>query len=289
MEKEILTVLRYFSFFDYSPTLEEIYTFLKKKSRKRHLTSILLKMEKQRLIKTQKSKGTNKRYTLGEYSNRAQIYEKRRKISQNKIQKILSYVRILSLFPQIKLIGLSGSVGMFNAGEDHDIDLFIITAKDRLWTGRFLALALSQILGLRRKRQEKSYKNKVCLNLFIDESDLAVPKGKKTEYVAHEILQMKPLVQKEESYVRFIDANRWVFDIFPNARAPVIPTRQKAERNPVSDYLLSPPSNLFEFIFKKLQLFFINRHKTTEIITDTQLWFHPEDFEKKLKRHRQIF
>ena len=35
---------------------------------------------------------------------------------------------------------------------------------------------------------------------------------------------------------------------------------------------------------KKLQLQLINKHKTTELITDSQLWFHPDDFEKKLTK-----
>ena len=38
-----------------------------------------------------------------------------------------------------------------------------------------------------------------------------------------------------------------------------------------------------ESVLKKLQLFSINKHKTSELITDSQLWFHPEDFEKKIK------
>ena len=41
--------------------------------------------------------------------------------------------------------------------------------------------------------------------------------------------------------------------------------------------------NKIESIFKKVQLSLINRHRTTEIITSTQLWFHPDDFEKKIK------
>ncbi len=39
-----------------------------------------------------------------------------------------------------------------------------------------------------------------------------------------------------------------------------------------------------EKILKGLQLYFINRHKTSEIILDTQLWFHPDDFGKKIPR-----
>ena len=38
----------------------------------------------------------------------------------------------------------------------------------------------------------------------------------------------------------------------------------------------------FEFVLKYFQVALIRKHRTTEVITDTQLWFHPEDFEKKI-------
>ncbi|MCS6956816.1 MAG: hypothetical protein NZM02_03175, partial [Patescibacteria group bacterium] len=38
-----------------------------------------------------------------------------------------------------------------------------------------------------------------------------------------------------------------------------------------------------ENLLKKFQLSLINKHRTSEIITDSQLWFHPVDFEKKIR------
>src|SRR3989338_8255761 len=49
-EKAIIDVLTYFSFFNYPPTFEEIYTFLKKKASKRRITAILKNMEKKSLV-----------------------------------------------------------------------------------------------------------------------------------------------------------------------------------------------------------------------------------------------
>lgn len=50
MEKEIIKVLKYFSFFAYYPTLEEIYTFLQAKINKNSLNIELDRMVKQKLI-----------------------------------------------------------------------------------------------------------------------------------------------------------------------------------------------------------------------------------------------
>ncbi len=353
IEEEIINSLKYFSFFNYSPTLAEIHTFLKKKISERAVARILQQLANKSIIlvnfKVQSSNSKQTaitspkisnirhlisnpdkliRYTLPEYPMNVQTFAERQKISLDKIKKIQPYVRILSLFWQIRLIGLSGSVAMLSAEEEHDVDLFIITAKNRIFTGRFIALLLAELMGVRRSFQKKrgsnrqkigqignirssqspdlrvsdisdssslrySEKDKVCLNLFFDESDLRVPNFKKSEYVAHEILQMKPFdfsqgkpfVQKGDIYSRFIDANKWVFDIFPNARRDYHGLKKDFHGNQRKSVFFSLWRSLaliLEQVLKSLQLHFINKHKTTEIITGTQLWFHPDDFERKI-------
>ena len=264
-------IFKYFSNFDYFPTFNEIHTFFPVKISKKELGS---------LIKA-------KKYTPPQYSITRQISKK---MLEN--WKFRTYIKFLSIFPQIKLIGLSGSIAMMNAKKNDDIDLFIITAKKRLFTARLLALVLAQLLNLRRSRESKTnhqslatnhYKGKVCLNLFFDESDLTVPKYKKTEFVAHEILQMKPIINKDNIYERFLQANRWVFELFPNAQ---IVLKLKTKNLKFNENLKLKIKNFgdgVESLLKNLQLKLINKHRTTEIITDSQLWFHPKDFEKKMK------
>ncbi|OGK26798.1 hypothetical protein A3C28_05385 [Candidatus Roizmanbacteria bacterium RIFCSPHIGHO2_02_FULL_39_9] len=346
LQAAILETLRYFSFFNYGPSAEEIYTFLKKRCSKRALDEILQKMAKKSLISISyggkgkevslgkeagpglKSRKQNSlpdnytdflsltkflyytdnmpRHTLGEYKRKLQVksYKLKVTISLSKIEKILPYVKILSRFPQIKLVGLSGSAAMLNAKHDHDVDLFIITEKDRLFTGRFIALIVAELMKIRRGRlittrvrphQSGMAKDKVCLNLFFDESDLSIPKRKRSEYVAHEVLQMKSLIQKDDVYLRFLDANKWVFDIFPNAKKSnllfVNSNLGKTKKTsphyqlPITHYI----GYVIEQVFKRFQLHFINRHRTTELITNTQLWFHPDDFEKKFTNKTQSF
>ena len=303
INKEILKTIKYFSFFAYYPTLEEIHTFLQAKINKNSLEKELVRMVKSRRL-------TASKYTPPQYSiptsprlRGASKYQ----ISKKKLEnwKFKTYIKLLSLVPQIKLVGLSGSISMMNAGENDDIDLFVITAKNRLFTGRLITLVLSQLLGLRRNRDSATqffitreshhfvvpskvkkiafassaeHRNKVCLNLFFDESNLKVPKFKQSEFVGHEVLQMKPVIAKNNIYERFLEANEWVFELFPNA-IPVIP----AEAGIQTKITIFSISDKIEQLLKKFQLRLINKHKTTEIITSTQLWFHPDDFEKKIK------
>jgi hypothetical protein len=153
-----------------------------------------------------------------------------------------------------------------------------------------IAVFLAIVLGLKRPRGVKKAPNRVCLNLFFDLADLAIPKQKRSEFVAHEVLQMNPLVDKDNTYIRFLQANRWVYRFFPNGSK--INSKFKMQNSKFKfkiqnlKFLLIIFNHIidsFELIFKKIQLYFIKKHRTTELITATQLWFHPEDFEKKVK------
>lgn len=349
MTKAILKVLNYFSFFSYPPTFEEIYTFLPIKTTKEELKKELEHLVKEKKLLTFNFELlTDKRYTVGEYGiNKLKVKNSKLKVfkkDNQRTQQFLDfeerfweskrklnnwrfklYIKLLSLFPQIKLVGLSGTLSMMNAKKEDDIDLFIITAKNRLFTGRFIAVFLAELLGLRRRRSNlrfmpalnrncsgsgfhvSRYTDKVCLNLFFDEKNLQVPQFKQSEYVAHEVLQMKPIINKDFVYERFLEANKWVFRLFPNAKNLI---NSKFETLNTKQILNSKFQNskhfgklnflfwklfrisclgfrilgdVVEFILKKFQLFLINRHRTNEIITNSQLWFHPDDFEKKIK------
>ena len=301
LHNEIVKVLEYFHFFNYAPNSGEIFTFLTKKIHERRLEGILSQMVEKGIITSHKIVHNSEfkihnsiRYTLGEYdtlSRRSKMaieqYSHKYLISQKKLQNILFclYIKLLSFFPQIQLIGLSGSVAMMNVDKNDDIDLFIITAKNRLWSARLICLLFAQLLGLRRKRLTAQAKDKICLNLFFDGRNLAVPRYKQTEYVAHEVLQMKPKINKNYTYEKFLNANSWVFNVFPNAKEELSIKNQVSRKKILnSKYLiLNTLADKVEKLLKSLQLYFINRHRIKEIITDTQLWFHPEDFGEKIK------
>ncbi|KKP60062.1 MAG: hypothetical protein UR54_C0020G0005 [Candidatus Roizmanbacteria bacterium GW2011_GWA2_34_18] len=348
INKKILKTIKYFSFFAYQPTLAEIHTFLQAKISKNELNIVLERMVKQKQIANWKLLMDDRDiYTPVEYSISSQNSKvksqklkskvksnneamkqcnnlnNRKQISKSKLNspKFKLYIKLLSFFPQIKLVGLSGSISMMNAKEDDDIDLFVITAKNRLFTGRFIALMLAQLMGLRRNRESSAVekaryrkffngkqktvknlvsslssnnetmkqwnnhvRNRVCLNLFFDENNLKVPKFKQTEFVGHEVLQMRPIIVKGNTYEGFLKANEWVFRLFPNAKedfhglkADLHGYQRKSAIN-----LRQSLGDWLENFLKNLQLILINRHRTTEIITSTQLWFHPDDFEKKI-------
>ncbi len=290
MNDQVLKTITYFAQFSYPPTFEDIYTFLPRKITKKglvaHLESLITqkKIVKSLNIVKKEERSRHKsleRYTLGGYSMYFNTYQKRVVVSKNKLKKREWFVRIIAKISIVRFIGYSGSLALLNGTQSDDIDIFVITATHRLYTTRFILTVLAFVFGVKRKRGVRSAPDSICMNLFFEENVLKVPDIKRNEYVAHEILQMMPYDIKGDIYDRFIWANKWVFDFFPNMRDEYIRKGQK--RPSIKSKPKNIIGNIVEQVLKQLQIHFMRKHRTREIITDTQLWFFPHDFESKVQ------
>lgn len=212
MEKAILKTLIYADIFDYPLKVYEIHKWLIGKQAS--LRQVEKAVEKLR-VKGKVVRGEDYYFLPG----RHQLLAKRQRRQQQSVKyfrkaKLLTV--ILKLIPWIKLIGISGGLAMENAQKGDDIDLFIITAKNRLWISRLLALGLLSLTGQRRKvgQNGKKVAGKLCLNILLEEDRLA--QINKDIYLAHEVLQMRVLWQREKVYSKYLSENTWVFKFLPN-------------------------------------------------------------------------
>lgn len=181
----------------------------------------------------------------------------------------------LSFIPSIKFIGISGGLATGNVDVNDDIDFFIITKKNSLFVTRFFALVMLEILRLRRTRNDKNSGNKICLNLLIDEDNLSWPEKMRDLYTAYEIIQIKPLFEKDNIFKRFFTANSWTRKYFKN-------------NNPVIGHSVNPKINssgIFmrtsELLMRSLQKYYMKKYRTTEIVSKGFIAFHPMDYRTK--------
>lgn len=114
----------------------------------------------------------------------------------------------ISFIPTVYFVGLTGSVAAGNPGKD-DIDFFIITKRGALFSSRLFIILILSCLGMKRKRVGKNVENKICLNMFCDTIGMSDFINRKNIYVAREIAQMIPLVDRNSTYNKFIEKNRW--------------------------------------------------------------------------------
>jgi hypothetical protein len=190
--------------------------------------------------------------------------------------------RWLSLIPSIQMVGVTGGLAMNNAAAADDIDLFFVVAGGTLWVSRMLAIIVMDILSLRRHPTDTSFADKVCLNMFMTAGATALPPHDRDCFTAHEVLQMVPLWEQNGAYQRFLRSNRWAEAYLPNAwkEKKIIKVDRMYTSFPLVIFLI----RLFEWPAKKLQLWYMARHRTNEIITDTTLRFHPRDARIWVKR-----
>jgi hypothetical protein len=298
MEKAILKTLIYYDIFNFPLKAWEIHKWLiGKKASLQQIEKTLRRMGQGTSIKYQ-----GDYYFLTGRKSLVKERQKKEQVSKEHLQTIKYISQIFKIIPWIKLVGISGSLSMMGSSKKDDIDLFIITADNRIWMSRLLLIFLTSLTGLRRKRREKvlSANGKICINLILEESNLA--QQKKNIYVAHEVLQMRVLWQGDEVYSRFLHANDWAFKHLPNWKSGVIESRKskisKLAKSYKSQKYNSKVKDLrfvdwLEEMAKRFQLRIMGSPDRSERIENGALYFHPEDkgvkvLEEYKKRVRMI-
>lgn len=196
----------------------------------------------------------------------------REKYSKEKLTIAKKAASILAKIPTINLIALTGALAMNNATKSSDIDLMIITKNNTLWTTRLVSYLLINICGFKVRKPKDSYQeDKLCLNMWLDEEDLVWKSENRNIYSSHEIAQIVPLVNKNNTYEKLLNKNSWILNYWPNA--------VKLNKNLKFKKVMSSKTYFFiEKLAFKLQYFYMKNKISREVITSTQAIFHPNDW-----------
>jgi hypothetical protein len=202
IKENILATLAYFDMFNYPLTTAEICLFLKSKYDQYEFNKAIIC-----LINDGSVYRFDKFYTL---KNDFRLITRRHKGNRKAAELIKVAGKVSDLlisFPYVRGIAISGSLSKNFADEDSDIDLFIITAKNRLWIARTLMHAFKKLTYLVNKQDY------FCMNYYIDEQELEI--AEKTIYTAIEVVTLMPL-QGDSLFERFYAANAWTQEYLPN-------------------------------------------------------------------------
>jgi len=138
----------------------------------------------------------------------------REQVSAAKLGSAASLANLLTrLVPFIRTIAVTGSVAYGSADKWDDVDLFIITERNRLWFSTFLMLLqirLYKILGLRA-----AYLLPFCLSYLHDEESFSIEsrRSRKNPLFARELLKAKPIAGTAK-YRSILEENRWVGEFY---------------------------------------------------------------------------
>ncbi|HVS93571.1 MAG TPA: nucleotidyltransferase domain-containing protein [Mucilaginibacter sp.] len=200
--KNILATLAYFDLFSYPLSSEEILLFMPSKCDPEEFNYSLRWLVIDRAVfKLDKYYSLRNDYFLVDRRQEGNIK------AAEMIEKARKVGRLLVRFPYVRGIAISGSLSKNFADDDSDIDLFIITAKNRLWIARTFMHLFKKLTFLFRKEHY------FCMNYYIDEQELLI--HEKNIYTAIEIATLMPL-QGDVVFEHFYAANTWIREFLPN-------------------------------------------------------------------------
>ena len=138
----------------------------------------------------------------------------REQMSVAKLESAAGFASVLKrMVPFIRTVAVTGSVAYGSANKWDDIDLFIVTKRNRLWLTAFMTLVfvrLTKLLGLRAP-----HLSLFCLSYVHDEQGFAneSQKNRKNPLFARELLKAKP-VAGADHYRKILEGSSWVQDIY---------------------------------------------------------------------------
>ena len=209
-------------------------------------------------------------------AGREELTEKRRnnyRTSLKRFIKIRRYLKPLRHFPYIRAVAISGSQALGNGSQASDIDLFIITSRDRIWLARTIVSFYFHLLG--ERRHGRYIANRFCLNHYLVEG---VPIDQDQNlYTALEYANLLPILG-EKFWRNFWAMNGWIRELLDNPvfqKHNLFPafasSRWKKLFERVLDFTLASGLNRLLGWYQK------QRIKRLEhiLVSDQELSFHP--------------
>lgn len=164
-------------------------------------------------------------------------------IEKKLIEKTIRYSKFVKLIPWLEMLAIWNSVAMNSANNESDIDLFIVTSKNRLWTVRILITLIFQLLWVRKT--SKHHKERFCLSFFcttnaLNFEHIAIEND---IYLYYRINSIIPIINYDNTFERFIAENwKWMEvknSIFKNTSYFVIHTKAEIYNNEKAYYVIS--------------------------------------------------
>ncbi|MFA6550094.1 MAG: hypothetical protein WCT36_01930 [Candidatus Gracilibacteria bacterium] len=134
--------------------------------------------------------------------------------------KVFRYSWVFKMVPFIKMVAVCNSLSYMDVNKKSDIDLFVTTDKNRLFTARFLLSAILYLLGV--KRHDHKVAGRFCLSFFVTENSLDMEQVALKPYdiyLAFWAMSLTP-VFGEKTYNEFVEKNSWTKRYFPDGIIP---------------------------------------------------------------------
>ncbi len=208
-----------------------------------------------------------------------ELRKRKYRVSLQNFRKAKKYLRFLRFFPYLRAVAISGSLALLNSSDNSDIDLFVITKKNRIWLTRFLISLYFQILGVRRHGGK--IRGRFCLNHYLSEGQAITTD--QNLYTAVEYMSLMPVLGRS-SLEKFWQENAWIAQYIPPPLATRLRNGQgggvggEVEFSPmlrifeiILDWSVAPLLNYLSGLYQKRRI----RQEEHILVADSELSFHP--------------
>jgi hypothetical protein len=174
---------------------------------------------------------------------------RREAVSRDLIERDQRILALVSRMPFVRMVALSGSLAHLNAEGSADLDLFVITAPNRVWSVTVATLVISKLLGCRKR---------VCMNYVVSENAMRVEP--QDLFSANQIIHLQPIAG-HEVFARFVAENDFVSRVYPNFALPQ--PRPPDPHSLIERVLAFGPAQLTELAARSLYRWHLRRRSST--------------------------
>jgi len=288
IEKAIIKTVAFYDILGRPLALDELWQFLYRA--KASKLQVLLGTEK--LIK---KNILTKKDNYFVFKNRDALisdFLTRQELNRKRWGKVSWVRKIVSMAPFVKNVSIINSLSYNNSRDDSDIDLLIVTKKNRLWTARALVILLLEILGQNKNTWYKA--GKFCLGFAFDEGKLDLagikyhpPTGGDIDFT-YFLANLTPIFDRG-IYKELILKNPWLEKELPNWEEKKI-KMQISNLKMIEKLLGGRFGERIENWLAKIQINRIwkdpkNKRKDASVIAESDMMkLHPYD--KRLQRYK---
>ena len=211
LDRAIVSTIAFFDIFSYPLSAFEVFKYLQKNCSYFQVVLALESLETRNVISSKHSF-----YCLEGKENNFSIRQKRYNYTKKKIKIARKWSKIFKIFTGLKLLALSNSIGSYNLREGGDIDLFVITKKNKIWTSRFILAFIGKLFNLRPSPENE--KDKLCLSFFVSEVNLNLQNYTKENdfYFLYWLVNLSAVYDKDNYLNKLLAENVWVKNYLPN-------------------------------------------------------------------------
>lgn len=215
VRKGMLSTLAFFDLFDFPLTASELHRYFWREDGSDEQPATLSEI----MSLAERETATDVRDGFYFFRGKPGAVARRRErhlISERKFAKARAFCAAFAALPSVRAIAVCNSLAFSNAGEESDVDLFIICEPGTLWATR---LAVSGLLAAMRARPAPGVRDPLCASFFLstEAMDLSRIKERDDVYLPFWLASLVPLYDDGVTFAAFLAANRWARGYLPNA------------------------------------------------------------------------